>query len=125
MSTRSNIRPRPVDVNKQLVIYKDATELELDADMQAAEMVSQVRTYRCCLHDTKLSSQQHPCLSLTHGVPHTVAGPHSDPRHPSQLTSRALSGCSCDAGPRAWWRPRARWRAWQQQRQEAQGHPHS
>lgn len=42
MSTRSNIRPRPVDVNKQLVIYKDASELELDtADVQAAELASQ------------------------------------------------------------------------------------
>jgi hypothetical protein len=37
MATRSNIRPRPVDVNKQLIIYKDASELELDSsDIQAA-----------------------------------------------------------------------------------------
>jgi hypothetical protein len=44
MATRSNIRPRPVDVNKQLVIYKDASELELDtADLQAAEFAAQVR----------------------------------------------------------------------------------
>lgn len=43
MSTRSNIRPRPVDVNKQLIIYKDASELELDsADIQAAEMAAHV-----------------------------------------------------------------------------------
>lgn len=88
MSTRSNIRPRPVDVNKQLVIYKDASELELDtADVQAAEMASQARTHRCCLHDTKLSSQQHALLSLSHGVPHTVAGPHRDPRCLPRLAS--------------------------------------
>lgn len=32
-----------MDVNKQLVIYKDASELELDtADLQAAELASQV-----------------------------------------------------------------------------------
>lgn len=33
-----------MDVNKQLVIYKDASELELDtADLQAAEFAAQVR----------------------------------------------------------------------------------
>jgi hypothetical protein len=38
-----------VDVNKQLVIYKDASELELDsADILAAEMAAQVCSHHAC-----------------------------------------------------------------------------
>jgi len=41
MATRSNIRPRPVDINKQLLTVKDVAELDA-IDLQAAELGGQV-----------------------------------------------------------------------------------
>lgn len=42
MSTRSNIRPRPVDINKQLLTVKDVAELD-SIDLSAADLGLQVR----------------------------------------------------------------------------------